>query len=153
MNIKQLERASAAYYSGNPIMTDAEFDDAILYLRDMYPSHPFLKRIGAPVPGTTKAKHKIPMGSLDNANNEKEFLAWIPKEGSPDICLSHKLDGSSIELVYQKGHFIQAITRGDGKEGEDVTRNVLKSGNIPLSIHPSIISVRCECLIHKDDWA
>ncbi len=150
MNIEQLEKASEAYYNGSPIMTDAEFDADVIELRKSDPDHPFLKRIGAPVPGKYKVKHKIPMGSLDNANNEKEFRAWIPDKTY--ICLSHKLDGSSLELIYQNGSFIQAITRGDGDIGEDVTKNVLRSGNIPLSIDPSIVSVRCECLIHKDDW-
>lgn len=152
MKIEQLEKASATYYAGNPIMTDAEFDAAIIDLRKDNPNHPFLKRIGAPVPGKEKVEHKIPMGSLDNANNEKEFVSWIP-EDNPYICLSHKLDGSSLELIYQDGSFVRAITRGDGEVGEDVTKNVLKSGNVPLSIYPGIISVRCECLIHKDDWA
>jgi len=150
VDTKQPEKASEAYYAGSPIMTDTEFDAAIIELRKNNPEHPFLKRIGSPVPGTQKTKHTIPMGSLSNANNEQEFRAWIPS--STDICLSHKLDGSSLELVYQDGSFVQAITRGDGKTGEDVTRNVIKSGNVPLSIHPSITSVRCECLIHKDDW-
>jgi len=150
VDTKQPEKASEAYYAGSPIMTDTEFDSAIAELRRNDPDNYFLKRVGSPVPGTLKASHTIPMGSLSNANNEQEFLAWIP--GNTDICLSHKLDGSSLELVYQDGSFIQAITRGDGKTGEDVTRNVIKSGNVPLSIHPSITSVRCECLIHKDDW-
>ena len=151
IDTKQLEEASACYYNGNPVMTDSEFDQAISDLREIEPDHPFLKRIGAPVPGTVKAKHKIPMGSLDNAHDEQEFRAWIPDD-QPQICLSHKLDGSSVELIYENGHFVQAITRGDGEEGEDVTKNVLRSGNIPLIVDPSIISVRCECLIHKDDW-
>lgn len=150
-NIKQLEKASKTYYAGNPIMTDAEFDAAIIELRENDPGHPFLKRIGAPVPGTVKVKHRMSMGSLSNANNEKEFLNWTPKV-KEDICLSHKLDGSSLELVYEDGSFIQAITRGDGEYGEDVTRNVLRSGNVPLSIHESIVSVRCECLIHVEEW-
>lgn len=150
INIKQLDDATSAYYQGNPTMTDAEFDNIVNRLKKDDPDHPFLKRIGAPVPGKQKAKHKIPMGSLDNANNTQEFMAWLPK--GLDISLSHKLDGSSLELIYDNGSFIQAITRGDGDEGEDVTRNVLKSGNIPLSIHESITSVRCECLIHIDDW-
>jgi DNA ligase (NAD+) len=152
MKIEQLEKASVAYYAGNPIMTDAEFDTAIIELRQTDPSHPFLKRIGAPIPGKEKAKHQIPMGSLDNANNEEEFRSWIPKN-RPLISLSHKLDGSSLELIYQDGQFVQAITRGDGEAGDDVTKNVLKSGNIPLSIdEPAITSVRCECLIWKKDW-
>ena len=150
MSAEQLDKATIAYYQGNPTMTDAEFDDVVSKLKKEEPDHPFLKRIGAPVPGKQKAKHKIPMGSLNNANNEEEFLNWLP-EGL-DICLSHKLDGSSVELVYVDGSFIQAITRGNGDEGEDVTQNVLKSGNIPLSLDESITSVRCECLIHIDDW-
>lgn len=150
-NIKQLEKASKTYYAGNPIMTDTEFDAAIIELRDNDPGNPFLKRVGTPVPGTVKVKHKIPMGSLSNANNIQEFEAWL-LEDRPAICLSHKLDGSSLELIYENGSFVQAITRGDGEYGEDVTKNVLKSGNVPLSIDPSIISVRCECLIHVEDW-
>ncbi len=150
-NIRQLEEASAAYYIGSPIITDAEFDAAIIELRTSDPDNPFLKRIGAPVPGTVKAKHRMPMGSLSNANNENEFQSWMPYI-MEDICLSHKLDGSSLELIYEDGSFVQAITRGDGEYGEDVTRNVLRSGNVPLSIHKSIASVRCECLIHTEDW-
>lgn len=152
IDIQQLEKASATYYGGNPIMTDAEFDAAVAELREKDPDHPFLKRIGAPVPGKFKVEHRIPMGSLDNANNEDEFRTWILKHKGCAFSLSHKLDGSSLELVYQDGHFIQAITRGDGKIGEDVTRNVLRSGNIPLTIDSSIISVRCECLIYLKDW-
>ncbi len=155
IDIGHLEKASEAYYSGRPTMTDAEFDLAIVELRRSDPNHSFLRRIGAPVPGTLKVKHEIPMGSLSNANNESEFLDWIPKhihEGYPDICLSHKLDGSSLELIYQDGSFVQAITRGDGDVGEDVTKNVLLSKNVPLEIHPSITSVRCECLVRLADW-
>lgn len=151
MDIQQLEIASRTYYAGNPTMTDAEFDAGVAQLKKDNPDHPFLKLVGAPVPGTLKAKHNMPMGSLSNANNEKEFKAWVP-DGNPIICLSHKLDGSSLELVYKEGKFVQAITRGDGEVGEDVTRNVLLSRNIPLEIHPSITSVRCECLIYKKDW-
>lgn len=151
IDIKRLEKASEAYYSGNPLMTDAEFDMAIAELQESDPDSYFLKRIGAPVPGVSKAKHAIQMGSLNNIHDEKEFRTWVPSDG-PYICLSHKLDGSSLELVYKDGHFIQAITRGDGEVGEDVTRNVLASKNVPLSINPLIVSVRCECLILKDDW-
>lgn len=151
MNISQLEKANADYYRGNPSWTDSEFDAAIIQLRKDNPDHPFLKRIGAPIPGKQKAEHQIFMGSLDNANNEEEFKIWLAKNNLA-ICLSHKLDGSSLELIYQEGFFVQAITRGDGNIGEDVTRNVLKSGNIPLKVDPSVLSVRCECLIHKNDW-
>lgn len=151
IEINKLELASKAYYAGNPIMTDAEFDTIIIELRKNDPDNTFLKRIGSPIPGTCKVKHEIPMGSLSNANNEMEFRAWIP-DWKPDICLSHKLDGSSVELVYNEGNLVRAITRGDGEVGEDVTRNVLLSPYAPLKIDPSITSVRCECLIHKKDW-
>jgi len=153
-NIYLLERASKAYYAGNPVMSDSEFDEMVSELRATEPSHPFLKRIGAPVSGKHKAKHIIPMGSLANANNEEEFLSWLDKlpNNPHQIHLSHKLDGLSVELIYQNGSFIQAITRGDGIWGEDITRNVIKSGDIPLSIDKNITSVRCECVILKSDW-
>ncbi len=75
INTKELELASIAYYAGNPIMTDAEFDVAVIVLRKSDPDNPFLKGIGARVPGTHKAIHEILMGSLSNANNENEFRA------------------------------------------------------------------------------
>lgn len=154
MDIRRLEEASYAYYNGTPTMTDEEFDFAVIKLRKNDPNNAFLKRIGAPVPGTNKVQHNIPMGSLDNANNYQELEAWVESvfPEKCDICMTHKLDGASIELKYEKGRFVQAITRGDGEFGEDVTRNVLKSGNIPLTIDTGISSVRCECLIHKCDW-
>jgi len=150
MDIQKLEEASDAYYNGSPIMTDEEFDAAIIALRSKDPKNPFLKRIGAPVPGTSKVKHDIQMGSLNNANNKKELIEWLPH--GVDFCLEHKLDGLSVELKYENGSFVQAITRGDGDVGEDVTTNVVRSGNIPLTIDKHIVSVRCECLIHKNDW-
>ncbi len=152
MTVEQLEAASTAYYSGEPIMTDAEFDAAVSQLSIDDPDNIFLKRVGAPVPGKHKAEHKIPMGSLSNVNNEDEFLQWLTKNRGTTICLSHKLDGSSVELLYRDGMFVQAITRGDGIIGEDVTRNVLLSQHLRMEIDPSITSVRCECLIHIDDW-
>jgi DNA ligase (NAD+) len=150
--IEILEKASAAYYQGQPIMTDAEYDAAVDELRATNPEHPFLKRVGAPVPGTNKARHEIAMGSLDNAKNVEEFLAWLPKDWGIFIHLSHKMDGLSVELLYQEGRLVQAITRGDGHEGEDITKNIIRSGNIPLTVDPRMKSVRGEIVIHKSDW-
>ena len=112
---KQLTEASDAYYNtGETVISDAEFDAKKEELRQLNPDHPFLARVGAPLAAhLEKVKHNIPMGSLNNANNEEEFEAWLNKitDLGGGLVVMHKLDGSSIEIVYKRGVLVQAITR------------------------------------------
>jgi DNA ligase (NAD+) len=152
----QIMKARLCYYSGNPVMSDAEFDKLFRLLKGASPDHPVVKMVGAPVSGTQKVKHYAPMGSLENAMNEAEFSAWyakMQKKGINSIILEDKLDGLSIELIFERGIFMQAITRGDGMVGEDVTRNVVLSKSFPTRISDKFTcSIKAECLIHKKDF-
>lgn len=151
---KRLAEEKEAYYYGKPKMSDAEFDSLVLKLKKLDPKHPILRMVGAPVPGTEKYKHLVPMGSLENAMKEKEFISWLESTANGSrICLQHKLDGLSIELIYEDGIFMQALTRGDGREGEDVTQNVLRSRSIPFRIdRTECMSVKAEALILIKDF-
>lgn len=140
--VEQLEQASDAYYNGDPIMADAEYDALEDELRELDPKNAFFKRVGAKAKKTKwkKVKHGAPMGSLMKVQTPDEMDKWADdvddkldkaeKAGEIDepsraLVVSEKLDGISISLKYEKGKLVQALTRGDGETGEDITRNVL----------------------------
>ena len=132
--VTRLETARDAYYNGVPAMPDAEYDALEDELRAASPNHPFLAKIGAMVPvngAWPKVTHRQPMSSLNKAQSLKELESWWRDCGyneiRPDLCpvlAMEKLDGASISLEYRQGRLIRAVTRGDGIQGEDVTRNV-----------------------------
>lgn len=117
-----LDRASKAYYAGNPIIPDNVFDS----LADLYQYN----RLGATVEGS-KVKHTFPMWSLQK-HYEDEGVA--PLSGISDISTSPKLDGAALALLYIDGTFVRATTRGDGVEGQDVTDKFLGSKLIPQTV-------------------
>lgn len=140
--VEQLQQAREAYYNDSPIMSDAEYDALEDELRVVAPKHDFFKQVGAKAKSTKwkKVKHSAPMGSLLKVQTQDEFDKWaedvvakIAKgvrageldDTSHKLVVSEKLDGISISLRYAKGKLVQALTRGDGIEGEDITRNVL----------------------------
>ncbi len=151
---KQLEAASAAYYNGSPIMSDADFDTIEAKLRKIDPHNPIFAKIGAPVDsGWPKVQHPHPMGSLEKAQNEPEFLAWAQNKPN-SLFLSEKLDGISILLTYREGTLVRAATRGDGTEGEDITRNVRVMKGVPNSIPcQDEVHIRGEIVCTKEDFA
>jgi DNA ligase (NAD+) len=156
----QLRKASEAYYNtGEALMTDTQFDQLKNELATLDPNNPFLKEIGAPVAKhLEKVKHKIPMGSLSNCTRDGDkanpsFAEWHNKLGQPPVCVSHKLDGSSVELIYEKGKLVQAITRGDGEYGEDITRNARNFKGVPQKLPTEFTgSVRGEALLLLKDF-
>jgi DNA ligase (NAD+) len=114
------------YYNRQPEISDAEFDLLVEELRSLAPGSPVLVEVGAPVPeeaGLPTKRHKIPMGSLDKVPEDRLDL-WASKAG-PRFLVQEKLDGISMELEYEKGELVDAITRGDGLVGEVVTFNVV----------------------------
>jgi DNA ligase (NAD+) len=146
---RQLERHEYLYYVlDQPEISDAEFDGLMRELRDLEQAHPELQtpdsptvRVGGqPREGFVKVPHSSPMLSLDNALSEqelREFDARVQgflKGEAYEYVAELKLDGLSMAVHYSEGRFRQALTRGDGRIGEDVTGNARTIRSLPLRI-------------------
>ena len=141
------------YYNNEPKVSDKVFDAWVDELKDLDPNNDAVTAVGASVPPTEwkKAKHQIPMGSLEKVNLPEELAKWIddaaPKE---PLLVIDKLDGLSIELVYDNGKLFQAITRGDGIIGEDITANVIKMNGALTKLSNNFTgSIRGEIIMKK----
>lgn len=134
--VEKLKEASVAYYNtGDAIMTDAEYDILVDQLRTADPDNEFLKTVGAPpiVASGELVKHPVPMGSQEKLKNKKEFTDWIEKmmtAGAKAFVIDEKLDGITLACYYENGKLTNAVTRGDGFYGEDITANILKSKGV-----------------------
>jgi DNA ligase (NAD+) len=116
-----------AYYNGTPMIEDAVYDALEDTLRGLDPNHPLLARVGAPpTGGWNKVAHKCAMGSLAKAQEVGEVAAWLKNAPAKGYTVMEKMDGASVALFYENGVFRQALTRGDGETGEDITRNVMR---------------------------
>lgn len=151
-----------------PEISDYDFDQLfseLLILEEEYSGldlsdSPSQRVGGDAIAAFKKVDHRLPMISLANSYNEddiKEFNARIKKFLRNDKDVEYfaelKLDGLSIELVYENGQLVRALTRGDGVTGEDVTHNVKTIKSIPLKIsHKKLLEVRGEILINKADF-
>jgi DNA ligase (NAD+) len=163
MTIKELEAAilryQQAYYSGEGLISDAEFDALWDELSRRKPGSPVLKAVGAEragydnIDGFPKAPHIIPMGSQEKAANEAAFRAWAEKLELPAFVVQYKLDGASLELQYERGKLIRALTRGDGVFGADITANAFKMRGVVRELDlPWSGGVRGEVLMFHDVW-
>jgi DNA ligase (NAD+) len=151
-------KAKAGYYHGTPIMSDAQFDALENEIREANPDAEELKLVGAPLPAKagSRAKHLIPMGSQEKVNTYEELVRWESlraKDPSALFHLSQKVDGGSLALYYRKGCLVQAVTRGDGLEGEDITFQAPLFQGVPSGLAlPISIGVRCEAYCTLEDW-
>jgi len=160
-------KAKQAYYFGyfgghqsTPMISDAAYDALEEELRLLSPNDPVLAMVGAPVPPDailTKAKHKIAMGSQEKVTSEAEFKAWASKRGISRFHCSLKGDGASAEAIYENGYLVQAISRGDGEEGEDISASAVKFKGLPAYLQgcdgePFSGSIRFEVILTHDDW-
>ncbi|MBK9264060.1 MAG: NAD-dependent DNA ligase LigA [Polyangiaceae bacterium] len=161
----RIDRYRASYYAGTPEISDAAYDALEDELRDIDPTHPVLAHVGTPVTVTEweKARHEIPMGSLNKVVNEGELEAWAArcdelsvKEGgkpiSDNLSVAEKLDGISIEVIYRDGRFADAITRGDGVIGERISANVARMRGVPQKLREKhTLSIRGEIILKNSD--
>lgn len=162
---ERIERYRASYYAGKPEISDAAFDALEDELRELDPTHAVLAKVGsaALVTEWEKARHEIPMGSLNKAVSEEELQTWLArcdellakeKEASiaGDLFVAEKLDGISIEVIYKDGKVADAITRGDGDWGERITSNVKRMKGVPPKIKDKRpMSVRGEIILRLSD--
>ena len=151
------------YVLDAPEISDAEYDAMMRELQALEGAHPELvtpdsptQRVGGkPREGFVKVPHSSPMLSLDNALNEAELRDFdrrvrdLMESESFRYVAELKLDGLSLAVRYRDGRLEQAITRGDGSIGEDVTENARTIRSIPLSAAKGDIEVRGEVVFSK----
>jgi len=162
----ELRRHEYLYYVlDQPEISDAEYDALMRELKRLETEHPELaspdsptQRVGgAPREGFVKVRHSSPMLSLDNALNEgelrdfdrrvRELLGGVEYRYVAEL----KMDGLSMAAHYRDGVFVQAITRGDGEVGEDVTENARTIRSLPLRVKdgPPVFEVRGEVILNR----
>ena len=156
---EDLLRAKYTYYNiklpdGMQALTlsDKVYDAKEAELRSLDANHWTLKIVGAPQTQSEwkKAKHRIPMGSLNKVNLPFELTDWAKDKGKVDWFVTEKLDGLSIEVIYEDGELVQAITRGDGETGEDITCNVVRMAGVASKLKKAFSgSLRGEIIMLK----
>ena len=146
--IELIKRAEAAYDSGSPIMTDAEYDA-------LTASEGVEQGIGgAPIPENNKYEHAAPMLSLGKAYEPEEIESWWGKVPSgANVSIQYKYDGMALCAIYSEGILQEVVTRGDGRFGEKVTRTASKIKSIPNQIDQlGHVEIRGEAYISIADF-
>ena len=167
---EEIEKHNYLYYVlQKPEITDYEFDQLLLKLKNLEEKYPQFKDPNSPtqrVGGKASSsflpvRHNPPMLSLENCYSEQDLIEWYKriekniKDKNIKLVCDLKYDGLSCSLEYENGKFIRASTRGDGEIGEDVTENVKTIKSIPLKINVpegSYIEIRGEVYLNKKDF-
>ena len=172
--ISDLRKHNQAYYDKSaPLIADTDYDKLKKDIVNYEKKYKFLKNQNSPSllvgfrpsKNFKKIKHKVPMLSLSNAfdeedliNFEKRITNYLNKNINSNIEYSAepKIDGISASLYYRDGKFIAGLSRGDGKEGEDITENLKTIKDIPKNIlkknFPKEIDIRGEVFIKNSDF-
>lgn len=156
----------------NPQITDFEYDKLFSELLELEKKNKNLEifdspsqRVGAiPLSVFQKAPHRVPMLSLANSYSPEDILEFdervkkfLKTEDDVEYLCEPKFDGLSMELIYEHGRLVRALTRGDGAVGEDVTQNIRTIKSLPLKLSaakpPALLEVRGEVLMLKQDFA
>ena len=172
--IKKLFKLNKYYYDlNNPLVNDNKYDQLKTEILQLEKKYNFLERKNSPskIVGFKPSKifkkvlHRVPMLSLSNAfkeedliNFEKKINNFLDQKSSKEIEYSAepKIDGISASLIYKNGKFVTGLSRGDGKEGEDITQNLMTINDIPKKIlsknFPDEIDIRGEVFIQNIDF-
>ena len=159
-----LEYHTRKYYVDNsPEISDFEFDALLRELQELENTYPDMaspnsptKRVGSDLTSEfTSAEHRFPMLSLSNTYSSEELGEWIDRIireiGEVEFVCELKFDGTAISLTYENGELLQAITRGDGRRGDDVTNNVRTIRTVPLRLqgndYPALFEIRGEIIM------
>ncbi len=172
--VADIRRHDEAYYTHDaPLVSDAEYDELRRELESLESQYPELvtdtsptQTVGAaPASGFKKVRHAVPMLSLSNAFSQEDIEDFLDKirrflglpESEPvELVAEPKIDGLSCSLRYEQGRLVQAATRGDGAEGEDITANVKTIADVPHTLKPGapdILEVRGEIYMDRKKFA
>ena len=166
---KEIQKHDYQYYVlDTPLISDYEYDQLFEKLKKWEFLYPQWKDPLSPtqrVPGKalnkfSKTSHRQMMLSLENTYSIDEFVQFVQKllksldQQEVRFFCEPKLDGAAVELVYEKGHLVRALTRGDGKIGENILENIKTIKTVPLKIDTScpVFEVRAEVVLFKKDF-
>jgi len=156
------------YVDHSPIISDQEFDQLLKRLEQIEHEHPEwvtssspTQRVGEqPTKGFKSVVHTVPMLSLANTYSDEEIQDFIKRveklEGGREtsFCCELKMDGIAVTCIYENGEFVQGITRGNGKKGDDITANIRTIQALPLKLYgqdvPKRLEVRGEVYMSHD---
>ena len=161
---RTLEYHNKRYYVDNtPEISDQEFDALLRELQELEAQYPEFaddnsptKRVGSDLTAEFQSvEHRFAMMSLSNTYSSEELGEWIERIireiGEVEFVVELKFDGTAISLTYENGALARAVTRGDGKRGDDVTNNVRTIGSVPLKLegegYPSLFEIRGEIIM------
>ena len=161
-----IEAKKAYYTGGKPIMDDSTYDTLEDILRKKLPYHRVFTKVGHKNfdTGFDKKHHIMPMGSLNKVNIYNDLIHYFELKKisrNTKFAVQPKCDGISLEMIYQDGILVEAITRGDGHIGDVITQNVVKMKNVVINIPKSVTlghvegftgSVRCEIVMMNKDF-
>jgi len=154
--VETLKHNCDLYYgTGNVDLSDEEYDILEGVLLGLDETNDFFKYprsswvVDSPF---KKAKHQLKMASLDKVHTLAEVIDFMGKFNVTSVLVEDKGDGLSVEIIYENGKLVKGITRGDGEMGEDITRNVVKMKNVPLSVPIEVKSLRGEIVLLKEDF-
>ena len=172
--IKLLKKYDKFYHDKDkPLVSDQEYDLLKNSIIDLEKKFKFLKNENSPSKSVgfkpsknfQKVRHKVPMLSLGNAFNQDDLINFEKKiinflslkdKSTIEYSAEPKIDGISASLIYENGKFVKGLSRGDGTEGEYITRNVQTIKDIPIEINkknfPKEIDIRGEVFIENDDF-
>lgn len=161
----------AYYVMDAPTVSDAQYDALMRELiawETEYPSlvtatSPTQRVSGSPLEGFERVVHRTPMRSLGNVFSKGELAAFdkrvrsgLDTDAPVTYVVEHKIDGLAMNLTYENGILVSGVTRGDGREGEDVTTNIKTIRSVPLELRsdevdvPTVLEVRGEVYMPKD---
>ncbi|NJN64789.1 MAG: hypothetical protein HC882_07850 [Acidobacteria bacterium] len=146
------------YVLAQPTLEDAEYDALEHELLEIERRFPDLatddsptRRVGHAVTGEMPAvAHRVPMLSLENAYSIEELREWnarlvraadLPSDAALAYSCEHKIDGVSVSVIYENGVLVRAVSRGDGRVGEDITASLRTIRSIPLRLNPPFVAL------------
>lgn len=167
-----LERHNRLYYvEARPEISDYDYDQLMKELERLErefpefasPDSPTQRVGGEPLEGFVSAPHAVPMLSLANTYNAEEVEMFVrrvrerlPAGSQPAFVVEPKVDGVSISIRYEDGRLVQALTRGDGKVGDEVTANIRTIASVPLRLDtprpPAVFEVRGEIFMTRQGF-
>lgn len=170
---REIERHEHLYRIENlPEISDPEFDRLVKELESLEAEYPLFVSQDSPtrkvgddrLPGFETVTHRIPMQSLDNTYNQEELINFDTRlrrllgDAEPEYLVEPKIDGLAISLVFEYGRFVQAITRGNGEQGDDVTGNVRTIRTLPSQLKGAesipLVEIRGEIYMSQEafEW-